>query len=94
MTRTFALAVSLCLLTSCATPSIPPPIEEPAALGVDPRLCVPLEKAPAVVGSIVAPVTEEEREAVRQHLTSDAERSAWGQRGWDRAAIALRSCPG
>ena len=93
MMKTAALAVSLCLLTSCATPSIPPPIEEPAALGVDPRRCVPLEKAPAVVGSIVAPETAEEREAVRQHLTSDAEVAAWGRRGWDRAAIALRACP-
>lgn len=93
MMKAAVLAASLSLLTSCATRSLPPPVKEPSPVAADPRLCVPLEKAPAVVGSIVAPVTAEEREAVRQHLTSDAEVAAWGRRGWDRAAIALRACP-
>ena len=48
--------------------------------------------APAVVGSIVAPVTAEERAAVRQHLQSDAETRAWGERGWERAGIAREAC--
>ena len=94
MMRTAVLSASLLILTSCATRSLPvDPIERPEPAAPDPRLCAPLEDAPAVVGSIVAPVTEEEREAVRSHLQSDAAARAWGERGWERAGIARAACP-
>ncbi|WP_201463726.1 hypothetical protein [Brevundimonas aurantiaca] len=43
-------------------------------------------------GSIVQPVTAAEADAIRDHLTSDAEARAWGREGWERAAVAAERC--
>lgn len=84
-------SASSLILISCAKPS--PPVVEPARpIALDPRLCSPIEDAPAVRGSIVAPVTEAERQAVRDYLTSAAEVMAWGRRGWERATVARSAC--
>lgn len=90
MMRTAVLLASSLILASCATPFPPDPgpIEQPAAVAVDPRLCAPAEPEPLIVGTIVAPVTEAERVATRDHLTSDAEGRSWGRRGWERSEIA------
>lgn len=92
MTKTSVLCASLLILAACAKPSpLPPPVIDPVR--PDPRLCAQIEPEPPVAGSIIAPVTEAEREAVRDHLTSDAEARAWGRRGWERVAIARGACP-
>lgn len=95
MFRATLFALLLCsasslILIGCATPSPRPVPVEPDR--PDPRLCAPLELEPPVLGSIVAPVTAEEREATRAHLTSEAEARAWGRRGWERSAIARAPC--
>ena len=77
------------LLATCATLSNP---AQPAPLAVDPRLCADVKPEPAVEGSIVAPVTDEERTAVEAHLTSDARSRDWGREGWARAALAKALC--
>ncbi|HCQ54416.1 MAG TPA: hypothetical protein DIV82_11290, partial [Brevundimonas diminuta] len=68
------------------------PIAPVAPAAVDPRLCAPLEAEPPAAGSIVAPVTPAEADAVRDHLTSDAEARSWGRRGWERAGVAKEGC--
>ncbi|MCZ4109521.1 hypothetical protein O3U67_15635 [Brevundimonas diminuta] len=94
MMRTVALFAASLILTSCgARSSLPVETVAPVApAAVDPRLCAPLEAEPPVAGTIVAPVTADEADAVRDHLTSDAEARSWGRRGWERAAVAARRC--
>lgn len=94
MIRPAALCVSLSILGACAKPSSLPvePIAQPAPVAADPRLCAPLEAEPPVAGTIVVPVTAEEREATREHLTSDADARSWGRRGWERASVAGQTC--
>ena len=94
MMRTVALFAASLILTSCgARSSLPVETVAPVApAAVDPRLCAPLEEEPPVAGSIVAPVTSVEADAVRDHLTSDAEARSWGRRGWERASVAREGC--
>ena len=81
------------ILTACAKPSIPEPIEPPGAVPPDPVVCASIEKEPPTVGSIVAPVTTAEVVATREHLTSDHDARAWGRRGWAIVAVAQVACP-
>lgn len=94
MMRIVALFAASLILTSCGARSSLPvePIAPVAPAAVDPRLCAPLEAEPPVAGSIVAPVTAAEADAVRDHLTSDAEARSWGRRGWERARLAGLAC--
>lgn len=77
------------MLASCATHSVPP-IEQPAPKAPDPRICVPVKEEPPVQGSVVAPATEEEREALRLFLNGYAETRGWGREGWAIALLAQK----
>ncbi|MGQ2989533.1 MAG: hypothetical protein ACT6RD_11830 [Brevundimonas sp.] len=92
--RGAALIAASLILASCNGRSSLPvePVVQPAPVAVDPRLCAPLKPEPPVRGSVILPVTPEEVEAVRDHLTSDAEARDWAREGWDRAAIARLAC--
>jgi hypothetical protein len=93
--RTTALCASLSLLTACATPSSPGKIEEPAPKAPDPRICAALEKEPPVLGEVVQPTTQAERDALADFLGGEAEARSWGRRGWERAKLARdRECSG
>lgn len=82
-----ALAASLCLLTSCATPSS---LAEPL-----PSECAPVERAPHLPdgAGLVAPATDEERTATRLFLTWVAEIVRTGDANADRAEDGRRACP-
>lgn len=82
------------LLTACATPSRPKPVEQPAPRAVDPRVCARIEAEPPVKGGIVQPATDAERAATDAFLNGEAEARAWGRRGWDRADLAKREACG
>lgn len=84
-----AVPALLLTLTACA-PRLPE--IEVLPYGPDPRVCVPILPEPPPEGSIVIPVTAEERVAVRDHLTSDAASREWGRSGWSIVAIAQRGC--
>ena len=83
------LCAALSTLTACA-PRLPE--IEPGPVSIDPQVCVPIPAEPVPAGSIVSPVTKEERDATRDHLTSDVEARAWGRSGWAIVAIAQRAC--
>lgn len=89
MIRKAVLAASLSLLTSCATPSVPP-IETPAPKAPDPRICVAVKPEPQVEGSVVAPATEAERAALRAFLNGEAGARGWGRDGWAIALLAQK----
>ena len=93
--RTIALFALLSLLSACATPSRQPmhPVEGPAPIAPDPRLCVPAKPEPPVQGSIVQPATDEERAATGAFLTGEAAARDWGREGWGLAEIARKGCP-
>ena len=80
-----ALAASLFLLTSCATPSNPGPL---------PNECVAVERAPALPNDagIVAPVTEAEQSATRLFLTWVAQVVSIGEANAERVERARRGC--
>jgi hypothetical protein len=91
--RTTALCASLSLLTACATPSSR--VELPKPLAPDPRICAALEKEPPVLGEVVQPATQAERDALADFLGGEAEARSWGRRGWERAKLArARECSG
>lgn len=78
MIRKVVLFASLSLLTSCATPSSPPPdVKQPAPFAVDPRLCADARPEPTLPdgASIPQPVGEEEAAAAEKFL------------GWVQAAL-------
>ncbi|HEY1224772.1 MAG TPA: hypothetical protein VGE54_06050 [Brevundimonas sp.] len=81
-----ALAASLCLLTSCATPSSP---AKPL-----PSECVPVERAPPLPdgAGLVAPATDQERSATRLFLTWVAEIVRIGDANAARAEDGRRAC--
>lgn len=88
------LAVFTLALTACASTPKPPPIEQPAAKAVDPRLCAAIEPEPDIAGGIVQPVTDVEREAVARFLDAELDVRSWGVRGWSRADLARKAlCP-
>ena len=80
-----ALCASLCLLTSCATPSSPELL---------PSECVAVQRAPPLPdgAGIVQPVTEEERSATRLFLNWVAEVVSIGEMNADRAEHGRRAC--
>jgi hypothetical protein len=55
-------------------------------------LCADLVPAPKIEGSIVAPVTPEERELYRMFLTSLARLVDHDAAGWERAKVAKAAC--
>lgn len=80
-----ALAASLCLLTSCATPSGLAPL---------PSECVPVEHLPPLPdgAGLVAPATDQERSATRLFLTWVAEIVRIGDANAARAEDGRRAC--
>lgn len=82
------LALSLTLL-GCMKPL---PEIEVLPVGPDPQVCRPIPKEPEPAGTVVSPVTEEERNATRDHLSSDVASRQWGREGWAIVAIAQRAC--
>lgn len=84
--KTVALIGASFLLTNCATHSKPPVLP--------PSVCVEREPEPVLPdgASIVAPVTEEERDGTRAFLNYTSELMAWGRRGWDQAERARKAC--
>jgi hypothetical protein len=90
MMRLAALFVISLILTSCAKPS--GPIDTPDPVALDPRLCVEALPEPSIKGSVVQPVTEEEREATASFLTSVAAHRDWGRRGWELLGVARSAC--
>ncbi len=80
-----ALCASLCLLTSCATPSSPEPL---------PSECVTVQRAPPLPegAGIVQPATEEERSATRLFLNWVAEVVSVGELNAERAEQGRRAC--
>lgn len=68
------------------------PIPPPAPVACDPRLTAPIKPEPPVQGSIVQPVTAEQRAATEAFLTGEAAARDWGREGWDRAAVARDGC--
>lgn len=89
MMKLAALSAALLILTACA-PRLPE--IEPGPVSIDPQVCVPIPPEPEPAGSIVAPVTPEERSATRDHLSSDVKARAWGRDGWAIVAIAQKDC--
>lgn len=88
-----ALAISVTLaslsLAACADhPKPAPGVEQPKPPAPDPRLCTPIEPAPAVQGGLIQPVTQEQRDAVQAFLNGELDLWGWGVRGWGRAKIA------
>lgn len=83
-----------CVTLSACDKTLPPPklAEQPKPLAVDPRLCADLVPAPKIEGSIVAPVTPEERELYRMFLTSLARLVDHDAAGWERAKVAKAAC--
>lgn len=106
LTRTALLAAASLALASCGglsgnlrLPIVPERCSPAETAAIEPEPLIP-EGA-----GIVAPcdpenppigVTAEqclaERAATASYLASDAERSAWGRRGWDRAAQVKKRC--
>lgn len=68
------------------------PIPPVAPVACDPRLTAPVKPEPPVAGSIVQPVTPQERAATGAFLTGEATAREWGREGWDRAALAATWC--
>lgn len=91
MTRLAVLIATSLTLASCAKPSGPEagPIEPPAPPAPDPRLCAPVPPEPPVEGSIIAPATAEEAEAVRRFLNGEAVARAWGRDLEGRARLTV-----
>ena len=87
MGRILACSLAIAMLASCETLSKPP-------APIPPSVCVEREPEPALPddASIVAPVTEEEREGTRAFLNWTAEMVSWGRRGWDQAERARKAC--
>lgn len=80
------------MLSACAKPTKPDLAEQPKPVALDPRICADLKPEPVVTGSIVLPVTPEEKEVVRAFLTGYAAWIAYGREGWARAKIAKQEC--
>lgn len=79
-------------LTACATRSSQ--VDKPAPRAADPRVCAKVEDEPPVVGTIPKAATSAESRGLETFLNGEAEARSWGRRGWDRAALAIRtSCP-
>ena len=86
------LLCSAMLLAAC-NKTLPPPklAEQPKPIATDPRLCADLKPEPQIQGSLVEPVTPEEKEVTRLLLNSVSEVIAWGRQGWSRAAVAKKA---
>jgi len=94
MTRMAVLLAASCLLSACATRSHQAPdAPVPAAPATcDPALIQPLAPEPEVRGGVVQPATPQERAALADFLSGEAEARAWGRLGWARAAVAKVQC--
>jgi hypothetical protein len=88
--RIAALSGLSLALIGCATPSKPGKVEQPAPKAANPLLCARVEPEPPVMGGIVQPATETERDATALFLSGEAEARSWGRRGWERADLARR----
>ena len=88
--RKVALFASLSLLTACATPSSPPPVEQPRPVVVDPRVCADLVAEPRLPAgaTIPQPVGAEEQRASEAFLGWVQAVLDWGRQSAGRAKTA------
>jgi hypothetical protein len=91
MIRSAALCASLCLLSACATPSLPArTIDRPAAQTPDPGLCAPVPRTPSLPdgAAVVRPASEAERAGLATFLEYVADLYATARMNETRAAEA------
>ena len=83
-----AALLGLCLiLTACDRPSPPAPFRP-----CPPSLLAEQPAGPVVEGSVVAPATDEEREATAKFLNGYAYALDWGAEGWRLVWVARVWC--
>lgn len=91
---TAALCLASLILASCGAHSgrAADPIPPAAPLACDPRMTADVKPEPPVQGSIVQPVTAEQRAATGEFLDGEARAREWGREGWERAAVGKGWC--